>query len=300
MKKIFAIMLVIIVLFDMTACDNIHIFGNDDVTVSGQHDMSKLNEDELLVAQNVTYLELGEGLLRITVKTSSLIWQNSGWLGVCPVGEFVDEIDADNMVKYRVYMGMNCDEDWFCGIHHFDFDLNMIRKGKYSMVLCDRDDAGLLIGQWKFTKNEDNTFDFDFDGAFMEGAGESPQDKKFDTEQEKIESWFSFDESDPYFVYVEFKGFMLDTSKNPWMGVCPKSEYEKEFKANLVDLSYADLDSKCPYVFPVEIDKLPYDDYTLVLCDSDEKGNVLVQFGFSVHEDEITYDFSNAKCSVDE
>lgn len=298
MKKILAVIAVFAMIFSFSACGK-KADENKKSDEKIQYNLvqadEELTEDEQKIADSISY-EIKDSKACITVKTSSVLWLENAWLGVCPAAEYKNEEQADAADVYYQYMDAAQDKnEWFDGVYHFNLALNEFPDGTYAMVLCDNDDGGKVVGQWGFSKDKSGSCSLSFKGARFDGAGESRKELEFDTPQKQIESWFGFDFSDGYLTII-FSGFLLDENKSHWAGICPEGEYKTFEEADRVDVSNSPLALKCPYIFALEADSIENGKYTMVLCENE--GKVLVQFGVEKTDDGFKYDFTKAKSSM--
>ena len=88
------------------------------------------------------------------------------WLGLCPVGDYVKELDADEVDVYYNYPNVRekNDEDYV-----FEFRLADVEPGNYTMVLCDDDDEGKVVFRLPFTLNANRSFTLDYAKAWVMG-----------------------------------------------------------------------------------------------------------------------------------
>lgn len=116
MKRYFAFMLVIAVL-TLAAC------GKAPAAPDGSD-----GSDGSMLEYSVS----GE-VLKVTVSNVELDYTAAPWVGLCPVGEYVDEPTADNVDATYAYF-----EE---GSLTAEIDISGIEKGKWTLVLCDTDDG---------------------------------------------------------------------------------------------------------------------------------------------------------------
>ena len=81
--------------------------------------------------------------------------------------EAADEADID----YARPLTEN-DDGWVEGVYTFTFDADSLLPDTYTMVLCDDDDSGNVIGEWIFDVRRNGNVELGFVDSWLIGAGE--------------------------------------------------------------------------------------------------------------------------------
>ena len=174
MKKITVVLLVLTMLLALAACGK-KPADTETGSEQGGNEQGESSVPEGAVADAaklgdaVTQRVDSEGHVVITVKTSADIKKYSGWLGICPLGIYLTEEAADAVDSYFVYFD-TADEEIVDGVYTFVLNNDDIEPATYTMVLCDDDDSGNVIGQWIFNKTKSGTIEIGFDDAWLKGA----------------------------------------------------------------------------------------------------------------------------------
>lgn len=126
-------------------------------------DTAGLNDSEKALAEKIE-CKTENGYAYFTVKTAVELNVDNAWLGICPEGVYYTELQADDADVYYSYMenGEDYADAVSKGVYTFKYDLNSIEKGTYSMVLCDSDDEGRLVGQWLFSIDDSKKITLSF------------------------------------------------------------------------------------------------------------------------------------------
>lgn len=264
--------------------------------------------DEKKLGEAITYQKDGEGNIVFSIKTSADIKRSSGWLGLCPLGIYLTEEAADEVDSYYAYFDSAYEKEWFDGIYTFKLEDESIECETYTMVLCDDDDCGNVIGEWIFNKDKSGNIEIGFDDAWLKGAGEGRNPEEFDSLEKEVESWFTFNEYSDEWAEFFFDGYYLETIDpqeydSYYLMVCPEGDYatyNEAMEAHIGD--YSGINERCPYVFSIYHSSIEPGKYTMVLArdgrnDLGVGGNVEIQFGVEkVNDTKWKMDFSNAKC----
>lgn len=257
--------------------------------------------DETKLGEAVAYRTDSEGNIIFSIKTSADVKKSSGWLGICPLGAYLTEEAADAADSYYEYLDLSFEKEWLDGIYTFKLDNECIAPDTYTMVLCDDDDSGNVIGEWIFKKNENGKIEVVFKDAWLKGAGEGKETKEFDSLEEEVESWFDFNAYSDEWSEFFFDGYYLEETDPQgydlyYMMICPQGDYSTYEEAYAVSLTYAGIGEKCPYKFSFENYCVPeLGKYTMVLAKMG--GDVEVQFtAEKVNATDWKMDFSDAKC----
>ena len=111
-----------------------------------------------------------------------------------------------------------------------------------------------------------------------------------------------FSKEDEYIVFKVSPTIKLD--ENSWLGVVPAGkEYRDEVDADEVDVYWTNpenfrKEADEPYVFRVasaDIEGIEDGSYSMVLCDNDDEGVVILQFPIVIKGTGLTADFSKLK-----
>lgn len=266
--------------------------------------------DEKKLGSSISYKADEEGNIVFFIKTSAYIKRASGWLGLCPLGIYLTEEAADAVDCTYAYFDSSYDKEWIDGIYTFKLQNECIEAGTYTMVLCDDDECGNVIGEWIFNKDRSGNVEIGFDDAWLKGAGEDRHAKDFDSAEEEVASWFSFRECNEEWAEILFDGYYLEQA-DPYgydcyyLMVCPEGEYstyEEAMEAHIGD--YSAIFEKCPYLFSIYHPSINPGKYTMVLAQDGRNdlgigGDVEIQFGIEkVSATEWKFDFSNVKCQT--
>ncbi len=258
--------------------------------------------DETKLGEAIAYRVDSKGHVIISVKTSAYIKSGSGWLGICPLGIYLTEESADAADSYYEYFDSSYDKEWFDGIYTFALNNESIVPDTYTMVLCDDDDSGNVIGEWIFNKDKSGNIEIGFDNSWLRGAGEDRKVEEFDSVEDEIASWFTFNAYNEDWSEFFFDGYYLEETDPEgydkyYLMICPEGDYVTYEEADAVDLTYSEIAEKCPYKFSLENYCVPdLGKYTMVLAKMG--GDVEVQFTVKkTSATEWTMDFSNAKCT---
>ncbi len=263
--------------------------------------------DKTQLGEAISYRVDFEGNLFVSIKTSADIKAGSGWLGICPLGIYLTEEAADAVDSYYEYFDSSYDKEWFDGIYTFALNNDAISPDTYTMVLCDNDDNGNIIGEWIFDKRKNGIIEIGFDDSWLKGAGESRHSKKFDRLEDEVASWFTFHEYNDEWAEFYFDGYYLEEVDPSgydkyYLMVCPEGDYStcnEALDAHVGD--YSDIREKCPYLFSIDHSQIETGKYTIVLAKNgssdNDAGKVEIQFGAEkVSDTAWKLDFSNAKC----
>ncbi len=224
------------------------------------------------------------------------------------MGVYLTEEAADAVDSYYAYFDSSYEKEWFDGIYTFKLEDASIECATYTMVLCDDDDCGNVIGEWILNKDKSGNIEIGFDDAWLKGAGEGRNPEEFDSLEEEVESWFTFNEYDDEWAEFFFVGYYLEQIDPQeydcyYLMVCPEGDYatyNEAMEAHIGD--YSGVNERCPYVFSIDHSSIEPGKYTMVLTrdgrnDLGVGGNVEIQFGVEkVNETKWKMDFSNAKC----
>ena len=280
------------------------VSGSSDPTQSSQEGNpvpEGATTDETKLGDAITYRSDSEGHVVISVKTSAYIKKGSGWLGICPLGVYLTEEAADSADTYYEYFDSSYDKEWFDGIYTFVLNDDNIEPATYTMVLCDDDDSGSVVGEWIFDKRRNGSIEIGFDDSWLKGAGEGRSVKEFDSLEDEVASWFTFNEYNDEWAEFYFDGYYLEETDPQgydkyYLMVCPEGDYatyDEAMEAHIGD--YSGILEKCPYVFSIDHSHIENGKYTMVLAKMG--GNVEVQIGAEkVSATEWKLDFENAKC----
>lgn len=283
---------------------NTSIEGNTSNAEAGDNQKTDVKQ----LGKAISYQKDGEGNIVFSIKTSADIKRSSGWLGLCPLGIYLTEEAADAVDSYYAYFDSSYEEEWFDGIYTFKLEDESIECATYTMVLCDDDDCGNVIGEWIFNKDKSGNIEIGFDDAWLKGAGEGRNPEEFDSLGEEVESWFTFNEYSDEWSEFFFDGYYLETIDpqeydSYYLMVCPEGDYatyNEAMEAHIGD--YSGINERCPYVFSIYHSSIEPGKYTMVLArdgrnDLGVGGNVEIQFGVEkVNDTKWKMDFSNAKC----
>ncbi len=318
MKKLTALLLALIMVFALAACGGKTTETSDEPSETAAENQSQSAQetgaeavtgsapegavtDETKLGEAVTCKADSEGNIVISVKTSADIKAGSGWLGICPLGVYLTEEAADNADFYYEYINLSYDKEWFNGVYTFVLNDGNIEPGTYTMVLCDDDDSGNIIGEWIISKSKNGSIEFGFKDSWLKGAGESRNPAEFESLDKEVASWFTFREYDDEWAEFLFDGYYLE-EVDPYgedkyhLMICPEGDYNtyaEAMEAHVGD--YSGIREKCPYLFSIDHSNIETGKYTMVLAKMG--GNVEVQFGVEkVSPTEWKMDFSNAKC----
>lgn len=311
MKKFFAIMLALTMLLAFAACEKKPADTPESSSESGNNQSQSTpgdstapegaTSDKTELGKAIAYRVDSEGHVVISVKTSAYIKNGSGWLGICPMGVYLTEEAADAADVYYEHFDPNYDKEWFDGIYTFVLKNDSIDPATYTMVLCDDDDSGSVIGEWIFNKTKSGSIEIGFDNSWLKGAGEGRPVKKFDSLKDEVASWFTFNELDDEWSEFFFDGYYLE-EVDPYgydkyhLFVCPEGDYstfDEAMEAHVGD--YSGFVEKCPYKFSIDHSNIGKGKYTMVLARMG--GNVEVQFTAEKKSPtDWKMDFSNAKC----
>ena len=209
------------------------------------------------------------------------------------------------------------DKEWFDGYYVFALDNTRIidlasgewAPGTWSMLLYNGD-TDIVLGQWFIVLEGGGKYHFEFKDSWLLGAGEDRKVKEFDSLQDEVASWFTFNKQNEEWADFFFDGYYLETIDSSgydgyYLMVCPEDDYatyQEAMEAHVGD--YGTVGSRCPYKFSIYHESIKPGKYTMVLARSrsDELGvggNVEIQFGIEKIDDENwKFDFSNAKCSA--
>lgn len=313
MKKITALLLALTMVLALAACGKKPSETTETPSESGNNQSQTeqgsssapdgATADKTKLGEAIAYRVDSEGNIIISVKTSAYIKKGSGWLGICPLGVYLTEEAADSADTYYEYFDSSYDKEWFDGIYTFVLDDGNIEPGTYTMVLCDDDDSGDVIGEWIFDKRKSGDIEIGFDDSWLKGAGEGRPVKEFDSLEEEVASWFTFNEYNDEWAEFFFDGYYLEMTDPQgydayYLFVCPEgdySTYDEAMEAHVGD--YSGIREKCPYLFSIDHSYIETGKYTMVLVR--DGGNVEVQFGAEKkNATEWKLDFENAKCPV--
>lgn len=318
MKKIIALLLALTMVLALAACGKKPAETPESPSESGsnqsqteQGDSSAPEDaetDATKLGEAIAYRVDSEGHIIISVKTSAYIKNGSGWLGICPLGIYLTEESADAADSYYEHFDSSYDKEWFDGVYTFVLNDESIEPGTYTMVLCDDDDSGKVIGEWIFDKRKSGDIEIGFDDSWLKGAGEGRTVKEFDSLEKEVASWFTFNEYSEEWAEFFFDGYYLEEVDpygydSYYLFVCPEgdySTYDEAMEAHVGD--YSGIGEKCPYKFSINHYSIEPGKYTMVLArdgrnDIGVGGNVEVQFGVEKTSDtKWKFDFENAKC----
>ena len=132
---------------------------------NGSSQTDELTQDEQRISDAVSYNKTSDGKVMFTIKTKAIMEWNSSWLGLCPVGIYLDERAADDADIYYSYEFGENQDDFDKGIYHYVMDFSEINPGIYTMVLTDSDNDGRIIGHWLFTLDSNKNFTLNFKDA---------------------------------------------------------------------------------------------------------------------------------------
>ena len=90
--------------------------------------------------------------------------EETAWLGLCPVGSYVNEADADEVDVYYSYARTRETKD---ADYLFEFHFSDIEPGNYTMVLCDNDDEGLVLFRIPLALKSNGSFSLDYANAWV-------------------------------------------------------------------------------------------------------------------------------------
>ena len=180
MKKLSAILIAVSMILSCAACGNkpsetvesSSVSGNDqNQTAQGGSTASKdVETDKAKLEEAVTCKVDRDGHIVITVRTSANIKKDSGWLGICPMGAYLTEEDADAADVYYEYLDPSYEKEWSDGIYTFVLNADNITPDTYTMVLCDDDDSGNVIGEWIFDMRKNGNIEIGFNDSWLKGA----------------------------------------------------------------------------------------------------------------------------------
>ena len=313
MKKVLALLLALTMILTFAACgkkteDNGSETANSEKETQSQAAEQKDGSvpegavtDETKLGEAVTYKVNSEGNIIVSVRTSTDIKTGSGWLGICPLGVYLTEEAADAVDSYYEYFDSSYDKEWLDGIYTYVLNNENIEPGTYTMVLCDNDDSGSVIGEWIFSKSKNGNIEFGFDDSWLKGAGEGRNPETFENKEKEIESWFTFNEYNDEWAEFLFDGYYLEETDPQgydkyYLMTCPEGDYEtydEAMEAHVGD--YSDIKEKCPYKFSIDHSNIEDGKYTMVLAK--QGGNVEIQFGAEkISATEWKLNFENAKC----
>ena len=329
MKKYLGMLLVVAMVLSLVACgkkpagEEENNGGNSQTTTqqtsnsnntSNESNTSNVESgdnqktDEKKLDEAISYQKDGEGNIVFSIKTSAEIKRSSGWLGICPLGVYLTEEAADEVDSYYAYFDSSYEKEWFDGIYTFKLEDASIECATYTMVLCDDDDCGNVIGEWIFSKDKSGNIEISFDDAWLEGAGEGRNPEEFDSLGEEVESWFTFNEFDDEWAEFFFDGYYLEQIDpqeydSYYLMVCPEGDYATYNEAMAAHIGdYSGIFESCPYKFSIDHSSIEPGKYTMVLARDERNdlgvgGNVEIQFGVEkVNATKWKMDFSNAKC----
>lgn len=315
MKKFLATLMAMAMVISLVACgkpsgsegDN---QGSESQTSqqsqTNQNNVSSTGDstgDAKAVESALSYAYGEDDIVNIQIKTSAEIFIGSGWLGICPIGIYLTESAADDADYYYEYFNTEYDKEWFDGIYTYSFHMDQIEPGTYTMVLNDNDDYGDVVGEWLFTKSEDNKVSFDFKDSWLKGAGEGRNPEDCDTISEEVSNWFSINELDSDWVEFLFDGYYLETpvdEDNQYsLMICPVGDYasiEDAWNAcEEANLEMSGIWDKCPYKFSFDHSGIDKGKYTMVFGKRHE--DVEIQFEAEKKTDtDWEFDFTNVKC----
>lgn len=223
-------------------------------------------------ALSVAYGEDNEIL--ISVKTSATLTEDA-WLGICTEGEYLTEEAADDEdFTYSYWEAQDFEKEWFDNIYVFPFDqwdfADLEPGSTYTMVLCDTDEDGKVVGSWPITLGKDYKLSIDFKDSMLQGAGEGRK-KNFATPAEELASWFAWEtDEDKEWFYLYFSGFYLDETEDLDYEflLCKEGVYEEYEAADDACFDYSGICDRCPYVFELVNDDLEDGKYMLVMAHS--------------------------------
>ena len=319
MKKIIPLLLALTMVLSLAACgkkpaetpESSSESGNTQNQTAGNSGSAPKDAetDKTKLGEAIAYRVDSEGHIIISVKTSANIKSGSGWIGICPLGVYLTEEAADAADVYYEYFDASYDKEWFDGVYTFVLQDDMIDPATYTMVLCDDDDSGSVIGQWIFDKRKSGSIEIGFDDSWLKGAGEGRPVKEFDSPEEEIASWFTFREYSEDWAEFLFDGYYLEQIDEYgydcyYLMVCPEGDYatyDEAMEAHVGD--YSGINEKCPYLFSIYHPDIKPGKYTMVLArdgrnDIGVGGDVEIQFGAEkISDTQWKLDFENAKCS---
>lgn len=313
MKKVLALLLVLTMILTFAACGKKETDEASEKTAEKETQSQSAEQkdgtvpegavtDETKLGEAIAYKTDSEGHIVISIKTSASIKKGSGWLGICPLGVYLTEEAADAADVYYEYFDASYDKEWLDGIYTYVLNNENIEPGTYTMVLCDNDDSGSVIGEWIFSKSKNGSIEFGFDDSWLKGAGEGRNPKTFESKEKEIESWFTFNECDDEWAEFLFDGYYLEEvdsyeDDEYILFVCPEGDYStygEAMKAHVGD--YSGIREKCPYLFSIDHSDIKTGKYTMVLAKTG--GDVEIQFSAEkISDKEWKLDFENAKCS---
>ncbi len=247
--------------------------------------------DDAATGKALSYKVMEDGKIAVYVKTSAEL-KKTGWLGLCPVGSYPDENAADEADQYYVYWDQTYDKEWCDGVYTFLLNTAEIGAGNYSMVLCDDDDGGKVIGTWLCTMTGTGKLSFDFRDAWLIGAGEGRNPGEFKSAAEEIAAWFAFDWGDDR-LNVYYDGPYLESADGALTAyLCPEGRYASGEAADAADVTSCPAYEKCPYLFTLDPNVIKNGRWTLVLCDG--KGQTAAQFDLEKKGKDFSFDYSKA------
>lgn len=171
MKKILCFTLIAALSLSLVACNNLTVTEVGDASDEGvdkERETLSLDDycsDSEAINDAVATEKDSEGNVVFTIKTTAEIKWEDSWLGFCPVGDYADELEADDYDVYYSYENGDNVEDFDKGIYHYTVNFENIEPGDYTMVLTDTDNAGQIVGQWLISVDENKDFTLNFENA---------------------------------------------------------------------------------------------------------------------------------------
>lgn len=273
--------------------------------------------DPTKLGESITYWVDGD-YLYFKIKTSAKIDAKLYDIDIVNPGFYLTR--ESERITQEILDEIHClddkfDKEWFDGYYVFALDNTRIidlasgewAPGTWSMLLYNGD-TGIVLGQWFIVLEGGSKYHFEFKDSWLVGAGEDRKVKEFDSLQDEVASWFTFNKQNEEWADFFFDGYYLETIDPSgydgyFLMVCPEGDYatyQEAMEAHVGD--YGTVGSRCPYKFSIYHESIKPGKYTMVLARSrsDELGvggNVEIQFGIEKIDDENwKFDFSNAKC----
>ncbi len=283
----------------------------EETIVSGEAPAGSVT-DETKLGEAITYWVDGD-YLYFKIKTSAEIDADRYNIDIVNPGIYLTR--DSKFITQSIYENTHCfakdfDKEYYDGEYVFRVDNNMITElasdeskcapGSWSVLLYD-EDTSLVLGQWLIVFDGGGDYHFEYSDSFLCGAGEDREAKEFDSLQDEVASWFSFNAYSEDWSEFFFDGFYLEENDPQgydkyYMMICPEGDYTTYEDADAVDYTYSGIVEKCPYKFSLENYCVPdLGKYTLVLAKMG--GNVEVQFDAEkTNATDWKMDFSDVKC----
>ena len=102
------------------------------------------NTTNVVVSENALTYTLSGKTLTVKVKAEGLDYDKAPWVGICPVGTYVDEEAADEVDVTYTYVS---DENY----PNIELNIDEIEKGEWLIVFCDSDDEGNILATTPIT-----------------------------------------------------------------------------------------------------------------------------------------------------